>query len=689
MDTCNGHGSHVAGIIAAQANNSFGVSGAAPGVTLGSYRVFGCGGDVSNDVLIAAYNMAFEAGSDIITASIGGPSGWSEDPWAVAVSRIVEQGVPCTVSAGNEGTDGLFFSSTSADGKKVTAVASVDNIMAPTLLANASFTVNGSTPDYFGFTAGVPANWTGITLPLWSGNYNTDEPADGCSPYPSSTPDLSGFVVLVRRGTCTFVQKIRNAVNKGAQYVIIYNNAAGTNSAEGTVPGVKGVAMVTADQGAAWIKQLQNGSKVVVSMADPLKAPKFLVNYNNTATAGFVSTFSSWGPTNEVDVKPQFSTPGGMILSTYPRALGSYAVLSGTSMACPLAAAIYALIMNARHTKDPKEIENVLAATAKPNLFHDGTQSYPALAPVPQQGAGLIQAYDAAYATTLLSVSSISFNDTDHFTPVQNFSISNTSKKPVTYSLTHIGAPSGYTFPNESSIYPDTFPNDLFVRFATLTFSAEGKFTIPPGDRKSISVTASPPSTLNPKRLPVYSGYIAINGSDGTALSLPYLGVFGSMHSARVLDPSRTRLSRRLDVNNTAVSRNMTFVLPSASRLNDTLYRNKTDLPKVVVALSMGTSLIRCDVVPVDNGNGGGVKFPNVTTVLGTQTIGQIADYPAAYESRGQSATNWDGRLADGTYAPEGSYKFVVKALRIFGNRDLATEYDSAETVPFNIRYSD
>lgn len=33
--------------------------------------------------------MAFEDGSDIITASIGGMVGWSEVPWSVAVSRIV------------------------------------------------------------------------------------------------------------------------------------------------------------------------------------------------------------------------------------------------------------------------------------------------------------------------------------------------------------------------------------------------------------------------------------------------------------------------------------------------------------------------------------------------------------------------------------------------------------------------
>lgn len=112
-DTCDGHGTHVAGIIAAQGVNPEGFTGAAPGVTLAAYRVFGCGmGSVGNDVLIAAFNMAFEQGADIITASIGGTSGWTEEPWAVAVSRIVERGVPCTLAAGNGGTAGLFFSST-------------------------------------------------------------------------------------------------------------------------------------------------------------------------------------------------------------------------------------------------------------------------------------------------------------------------------------------------------------------------------------------------------------------------------------------------------------------------------------------------------------------------------------------------------------------------------------------------
>lgn len=75
----NGHGSHVAGIVAAQPNR-FGFTSAAPDAVLGAYHVFGCNGQVSNDVLIAAYNRACQGGAHIITASIGGPSGWSEDP---------------------------------------------------------------------------------------------------------------------------------------------------------------------------------------------------------------------------------------------------------------------------------------------------------------------------------------------------------------------------------------------------------------------------------------------------------------------------------------------------------------------------------------------------------------------------------------------------------------------------------
>ncbi|KAJ8128674.1 hypothetical protein O1611_g4961 [Lasiodiplodia mahajangana] len=338
-DGCAGHGSHVSGIIAAQANE-YGFTGAAPGVTLGMYRVFGCTGSAANDVLIEAYLRAFKDGSNIITASIGGSSGWSEDPWAVVVSRIVDAGVPCTVSAGNSGDMGLFYASTASNGKRITSVASIDNWVTPTLLIDSSFTVDTGDEETFGYVVGDPSAWAGVNLPLWTPSFDTTDPAMGCDPFPADTPDLSGNIVLIRRGTCTFVQKVTNAANAGAKYVMFYNNVAigATGPSVTDVPAILAVGMTTAAQGVDWVTALAAGSTITLDMVDPETAPVSLITSTNNATGGTASTFTTWNPTFEMDVKPQVASPGGNILSTWPQTLGSYAVISGTSMACPLVA---------------------------------------------------------------------------------------------------------------------------------------------------------------------------------------------------------------------------------------------------------------------------------------------------------------------------------------------------------------
>lgn len=682
---CRGHGTHVAGIIAAQADNSFGVIGAATGVTLGAYRVLGCNGSSPNDVLISAFNMAYEDGADIITASVGGPSGWSEDPWSVVVSRIVENGVPCTLAAGNDGASALFYTSTAANGKRATAIGSFDNIVTPDLFTRASYTVQGGPDRSFGYKTGSPKAWGNVTLPLRAISFNTTDPASACLALSSKYPDLSGYIILVRRGTCTFEQKLRNLVARGAHYVLIYDNVttATVQVSAANVSGLQAVGMVSADQGAAWIALLSAGRNVTVAMTDPDTASTFEFSKPNDLTGGYPSTTTTWGPTYEVDFKPQLAAPGGSILSTYPIKMGSYAVLSGTSMATPLVAAIYALLMDIRGTKDPRILENLLSSTSKPNLFNDGKTTYPILAPAVQQGSGLVQAYDAAYATTLLSVSSLSFNDTDNIEPTQNFTISNNGSESVAYMLRNVGAATGYTLPGNGSIFPASFPPELHDDYASIDFSDGASFTLSAGERKIVSVTATPPAGLDATRLPVYSGYIAINGSDGSSLSLPYVGVAGSLQSATVLDTAGTYLTSSLGGSQATVSANHTFKLPPPGHSNDTQYSTiSAGLPQLVINLAFGSALVRVDVVPTSM-----LLGTNTSVSLGLKTLGDVFMTPMEYRSRGKISTNWDGRLSNGNYAPAGTYKLVVRALKIFGDRNKADQYERAETAEFAIRY--
>lgn len=425
--------------------------------------------------------------------------------------------------------------------------------------------------------------------------------------------------------------------------------------------------MVTAELGGEWVAALKSGTTVTLEITDPKTAAPAFISNPNLVSGGFASTYTSWGPTFEADVKPQLAAPGGQILSTYPRALGAYAVLSGTSMACPLAAAITALVAEVRGTFDPTELENVLSATANPNLFNDGTTTFPYLAPVAQQGSGLLQAYDAAYTKAILSVSSISFNDTDNLIETTNFTIKNTGKDEITFSLANVVAASGYTL-EEGTIFPAAFPNELVTTGAELSFS-EDKVTVPAGGETPVQVTVTPP-TLDGKRLPVYSGYITLNGTSGDSLSLPYLGVVGSLHAATVLSVDDTYLTRTDDPSLSPIPGNQTFTIPS----NNGTAPNGTVFPQVFVGLALGSPLVKAELLP--------------QTGYNSSSLGNLFGFPQVYQARGGVSNSWNGQLEDGSFAPAGTYAIKVSALHIFGDASDEKDYDTKETVSFTIKYA-
>ncbi|KAJ2757762.1 hypothetical protein IWQ56_006177, partial [Coemansia nantahalensis] len=316
-DTCDGHGTHVAGIIAAHGPS---VRGVAPGVTLGVYRIFGCPGNgtgqAADDVILKAMEAAHADRMDVINMSFGGGSGWSEDPLSVAASRLVQDGIVVVASTGNDGANGLYTSGSPGLGVGVINVASFDNWMITSMSidivgADRSFSIVHSSPgnSKYRFVFEAP---TSVVAPV-----DSTGSAEACAPFAGA---FAGQIVLVKRGNCTFVEKATHAQNAGAAGVMVYNNepelmSPSSVGANVTIP----LVVIKSDDGQAILDELKHGPVAASATNRTMSV--------SSPTGGQISHFSSWGPDPELQLTPAVGAPGGNIFSTFPLALGGYTSL--------------------------------------------------------------------------------------------------------------------------------------------------------------------------------------------------------------------------------------------------------------------------------------------------------------------------------------------------------------------------
>ncbi|MFY0545382.1 S8 family serine peptidase [Brevibacillus sp. H7] len=544
------HGVHVAGIVAANGK----VKGVAPEAQLLSQKVFSnYQGEVPglSESILFAINDSIAKKADVINLSLGSSAGYVDDTNTeqYAIKRAVDNGVIVVAAAGNDG----YFGSDKVKAQNPDVAMIGSPGLAPDAFAVAS--ANSTTLAGYSFSVdGVPNVDRVVYLHSHAANGHALNPLDALMrPYPliymgkgkkeDYHVSVKGKVVLLERGDISFDEKLRLAKEAGATGAIIYNNQAGPLiiSADNAknIPAVS----ILQQMGEGLAAALKRGKKITVTFDG-----QYAQNPMPYPNGGTVSSFSSWGPTPDLQFKPEITAPGGGILSTVRES--DYAVKSGTSMATPHVAGGMALIKQAyfkqgRNLQGRALVETMKAAamnTAQPILnpseiasASDGSRSGMLPYSPRVQGAGMLQIAKAIQTPVIITdrrgKAGVSLGEVSGSTTFSVYVDNKFGKKPITYQIR-----------DEFGVLTDlkrdgvNLLTDVQMAGAKLQFSSQ-QVTVEPGKRAEVKVTL-----LIPKDAPRNSfaeGYIAFQPTDTDLplLRVPYYGFFGDWDEPRVMDP--------------------------------------------------------------------------------------------------------------------------------------------------------
>ncbi len=180
----NGHGTTVAGVVAARADNGIGVAGAAPGVRIVALRSFDASGNGDDDDVAAATVYAVDRGVRVINMSFGD---YYDSPLLHdAVRYARSRGVLVVASAGNEAISELHFPSAFPEVMSVGSTTREDNLSSfSSFGSQLSVTAPGSDIQTLSSSSGYTRS-SGTSL---SAPYVTAVAALLFSLHPSWTPD--------------------------------------------------------------------------------------------------------------------------------------------------------------------------------------------------------------------------------------------------------------------------------------------------------------------------------------------------------------------------------------------------------------------------------------------------------------------------------------------------------------------
>ncbi|MEX0657252.1 MAG: S8 family serine peptidase [Nitrosopumilaceae archaeon] len=379
----NGHGTEVAGIIAADGT----IKGIAPKAKLLAYRVSDDGESVSSDLIVKAIERAIIDKADIINISLGVNK--TNKIIDDSVNKAVNNGIVVVTAAGNNGPGLGTIGSPGKNPNSITVGASYNNVTSSIV---ATFDAGSKQFSVFPMV-GTSALDEPVTGNIVFGKYGREKDL--------TSLDVNDSILLVERGSDTagevvyFSEKEKNAADNGVKAVIVYNNEKGIFFGE-LFHGFN-----TADyRPRIPVLSLSNEEGLILrQMTQNNTAGKLNIFYN----PDFVVPFSSRGPVSPFYIKPDLVAPGAFVNTTLSN--GRYNLTSGTSFAAPHVSGVIALLLQKNPDLSPEEIKSLLVTTTAPVSDPYGQQF-----PFEVAGTGRINATRAFDASLVVKPSYLIFS---------------------------------------------------------------------------------------------------------------------------------------------------------------------------------------------------------------------------------------------------------------------------------------
>lgn len=486
----NGHGTHVAGIIAGDAVSDGGITGVAPDASLLAYKVLGANGNGETVDVLAGIEASVADGADVINMSLGSP-GDGTDPVSLASQAAIDAGVVVVSSAGNAGPGAGTVSAPGIVDDVITVGASTSNLVMP--VAHLAGDEPALVQTYRGALSANPPTGP-VTAELVDVGAGSEADFDAAGDVSDKIVMANAFIAGQPENVFPdAVELAERAEERGAMALIGGQSFGGIGIS--SEPGVAQVAPHSTEVSPnaftmpklvmLGIDNLQYDELARLLDADPVE-----ITISGEDVTDQIASFSSRGPTADLRIKPDLVAPGVEINSTVPKALdpsGQYR-FSGTSMAAPHAAGAAALLHQIDPERTPAQIKSALVGTAT-SLTDAGPNVH---------GSGRLDVSAAVDAVVSTSTTSLSLGLAD-------LGLSTIREGGVITLTNHGDDVAHLTLSSDDSDLHD-------VRVPR-------RVSLDPGETKDVDVDVL---ARRPGERTDYAGWITVDPSDGSTLTIPY-----------------------------------------------------------------------------------------------------------------------------------------------------------------------